>query len=89
MRKSGLLGVKPVGKALVGGGVSFRLSAVVKITFTTTVYKVVGLYQLTSRFIRLLIHPINSLFYLVNFQFIPTKHTTYNKLQLSYLNTCY
>lgn len=87
MRRIELIAVKPVGKLVnVWGGFGGLFSAV-KNTWFEGVYKNRGLYEVLQSFVRGFIHLRNRVFMPVIRVFIPTIHTTYNKLQLIILNT--
>ncbi len=86
MHKSGYLVVKPVGKLFGYGGLFEGLYSAVKSTFFIGVHKTVGLYRFIPGVLQGFIHRIFLSFLSVNDVFIPTIHTTYNKLQLININ---
>lgn len=86
MRKSMEIVVKPVGKLFSLCGGFMALFSAVKNTGITGVYKKEGLYKFIHGFILTFFHLFFSLFLSVIRSFIPTIHTTYNKLQLININ---
>lgn len=86
MRKSVELVVQPVGKLFSFCGGLLGLFSAVKNTGFLGVYKNRGLYKFIRGFILTFFHLALRLVLSVNRFFIPTIHTTYNKLQLININ---
>lgn len=86
MHKVGLLVVQVVGKLFRVCGVVDSLFSDVKNTSFGGVYKGGVLYKTCTSLSVVVIHPFKICFLSVKKGFIPTIHTTYNKLQLFKLN---